>query len=137
MLIRFTEVRSLLFRSSLVACACIALAACRGGSTLPSAIPDSAGPSARSAAPRATIPVTLNLVVPTGKAALLRRLGERSPFFVALGTKGAKVVAYAHGNRTTPLATVVGNVAGGSNICTTGAARTQASMTAPLRIALG
>jgi len=84
-------------------------------------MPDSAGSSARSA--HATIPVTLNLLVPTGKAALLRRLGERSPFFVALGTKGAKVVAYAHGNRTTPLATVVANVAGGSNVCTTGAGR--------------
>ncbi len=65
----------------------------------------------------------MNLVVPTGKAALRRALGERSPFFVALGTKGAKVVAFAHGDRTTPLGSVVANVAANSSICTSGAAR--------------
>ena len=67
--------------------------------------------------------MTVNLVVPTGKAALRRNLGERSPFFVALGTKGAKVVAFAHGDRTTPLGSVVANVAANSTVCTAGAAR--------------
>ena len=52
-----------------------------------------------------------------------RALGERSPFFVALGTKGAKVVAFAHGDRTTPLGSVVANVAANSTVCTQGAAR--------------
>ena len=52
-----------------------------------------------------------------------RGLGERSPFFVALGTKGAKVVAFAHGDRTTPLGSVVANVAANSTICTQGASR--------------
>ena len=61
--------------------------------------------------------------MPTGKAALQRAQGERSPFFVALGTKGAKVVAYAHGDRTTPLGSVVANVAANSTVCTPGAAR--------------
>ncbi len=71
----------------------------------------------------AGIPVTVNLVVPIGKAALLRRLGESNPFFVAFGTKGAEVVAFAHGDRTTPLGTVVANVGAGSSVCTQGAAR--------------
>ncbi len=50
-------------------------------------------------------------------------MGERNPFFVALGTKGAKVVAFAHGDRTTPLGSVVANVAANSTVCTSGAAR--------------
>jgi virginiamycin B lyase len=76
----------------------------------------------------------MNLVVPTGKAALQRGFAGRSPFFVALGTKGAKVVAYAHGDRTTPLGTVVANVAANSSVCTSGAARVCAlklSLSAP------
>jgi hypothetical protein len=121
------EVRSLLSRASLIAGACIALAACHGGSPLPSAAPpdapDSAGSIARSASSHKSIPVTLNLVVPTSKAASLRELGERNPFFVVFGTKGAKVVAYAHGDRTTPLARVIANVAGRSPVCSKGAAR--------------
>jgi virginiamycin B lyase len=125
MLIQFSGDRSLLARTSLIAGACLVLAACRGGSSLPSAVPmsDSAVSATRSASPNAGIPVTVNLVVPTRKATLLRRLGERSPFFVALGTKGAKVVAYAHGKRTKPLGRVVANVAAGSSVCTQGAAR--------------
>ncbi len=86
-------------------------------------MPDSATPATHAAKPHAGIPVTLNLVVPVGKAALQRGLSERSPFFVALGTKGAKVVAFAHGDRTTPLGSVVANVAANSTICTQGAAR--------------
>ena len=86
-------------------------------------MPDSSVSAAHSASPHAGIPVTVNLVVPVGKAALRRALGERSPFFVALGTKGAKVVAFAHGDRTTPLGSVVANVAANSTICTQGAAR--------------
>jgi virginiamycin B lyase len=124
--IRFAYVRSLLARSSFIAGACLMLAACRGGSSLPPALqsmPDSALSAAHSAKPHAGIPVTVNLVMPTGKAAVLRRLGERSPFFVALGTKGAKVVAYAHGDRTTPLGKVVADVAADSTVCTQGAAR--------------
>jgi virginiamycin B lyase len=115
----------LLARASFIAAACFALAACRGGSSLPPSVQGipSAGSAARPALPHTTIPVTVNLVVPTGKAALQRNLGGRNPFFVALGTKGAKVVAYAHGNRTTPLATVVANVAANSSICSSGAAR--------------
>ena len=69
------------------------------------------------------IPVTLNLLVPTSRASSLRRLGERNPFFVVFGTKGAKVVAYAHGDRTKPLAAVVASVLGSSPVCTKGAAR--------------
>jgi virginiamycin B lyase len=125
-LIRFTNVRSFLARSSFIAGACLVLAACRGGSSLPSAVqsvPGSAMSAAHSAKPHAGIPVTVNLVVPTGKAALQRGLGERNPFFVALGTKGAKVVAFAHGDRTTPLGSVVANVAANSTVCTSGAAR--------------
>ena len=86
-------------------------------------MPDSAVSATHSTKPHAGIPVTVNLVVPIGKAALRRALGERSPFFVALGTKGAKVVAFAHGDRTTPLGSVVANVAANSTICTQGAAR--------------
>ena len=86
-------------------------------------MPDSAVSATRSTKPHAGIPVTVNLVVPIGKAALRRALGERNPFFVALGTKGAKVVAFAHGDRTTPLGSVVANVAANSSICTQGAAR--------------
>jgi virginiamycin B lyase len=114
-----------LARAAVIAGACVALAACRGGSSLPPAVQGipATGSAARGVSPHASIPVTVNLVVPTGKAALERRLGNRSPFFVALGTKGAKVVAYAHGNRTTPLATVVANVAANSSICSSGAAR--------------
>ncbi len=125
MLIQFTGTRSLLARSSLVAGACLVLAACRGGSSFPSAVPNTADSavSAHSMSKHAGIPVTVNLVVPVGKAALLRNLGDRSPFFVAFGTKGAKVVAFAHGDRTTPLGTVVANVAAGSSVCTQGAAR--------------
>jgi streptogramin lyase len=120
------EVRSLLSRSSLIAGACIALAACRGGSPLPSAAPPGApdsGSISRSDSAHTSIPVTVNLVVPTSKASSLRGLGERNPFFVVFGTKGAKVVAYAHGNRTTPLGTAVANVLGRSPACTKGAAR--------------
>ena len=123
--IQFVTTR-FLARTSLIAGACFALAACRGGSSLPPAaqsVPDSALSATHGTKPHAGIPVTVNLVVPTGKAALRRALGERSPFFVALGTKGAKVVAYAHGNRTTPLAKVVANVAANSSICSSGAAR--------------
>jgi virginiamycin B lyase len=126
MSIQFPYVRSLLARSSFIAGACLVLAACRGGSSLPPAVQsmsDSAVSSTHATKPHAGIPVTLNLVVPTGKAAVLRRLGERSPFFVALGTKGAKVVAFAHGDRTTPLGSVVANVAANSTVCTAGAAR--------------
>ena len=125
-LIRFAYIRSLVARSSLVASACLVLAACRGGTSLPPAaqsMSDSALSATHAAKPHAGIPVTVNLVVPTGKAALRRALGERSPFFVALGTKGAKVVAFAHGDRTTPLGSVVANVAANSSICTSGAAR--------------
>ena len=86
-------------------------------------LPDSAVSATHSTKPHSGIPVTLNLVVPTGKAALRRGLGERNPFFVALGTKGAKVVAFAHGDRTTPLGSVVANVAANSTVCTQGAAR--------------
>ncbi len=126
MLIQFTNVHSWLARSSLIAGACLVLAACRGGSSLPSAIPntgDSAVSATHAMSKHAGIPVTVNLVVPVGKAALLRRLGESNPFFVAFGTKGAKVVAFAHGDRTTPLGTVVANVAAGSSVCTQSAAR--------------
>ena len=125
-LIQFSNVRSLLARPSLIAGACLVLAACRGGSSLPSAVPntsDSAVSAAHSTSKHAGIPVTVNLVVPVGKAALLRNLGERNPFFVAFGTKGAKVVAFAHGDRTTPLGNVVANVAANSSVCTQGAAR--------------
>ena len=86
-------------------------------------MPDSAVSATHSTKPHAGIPVTVNLVVPIGKAALRRALGERNPFFVALGTKGAKVVAFAHGDRTTPLGSVVANVAANSTVCTQGAAR--------------
>jgi virginiamycin B lyase len=112
-------------RTALIAGACFALAACRGGSSLPPAVQGvpAVGSAARSTKPHAGIPVTVNLVVPTGKAALRRALGERNPFFVALGTKGAKVVAFAHGDRTTPLGSVVANVAANSTVCTSGAAR--------------
>ena len=116
----------LLARTSLIAGACFVLAACRGGSSLPPAaqgMSDSALSAVHGTKPHAGIPVTVNLVVPTGKAALRRALGERSPFFVALGTKGAKVVAFAHGDRTTPLGSVVANVAANSTVCTSGAAR--------------
>jgi virginiamycin B lyase len=116
----------LLARTLLTAAACFVLAACRGGSSLPPAaqgVPDSAMSATHSTKPHAGIPVTVNLVVPTGKAALRRALGERNPFFVAFGTKGAKVVAFAHGDRTTPLGSVVANVAANSSICTQGAAR--------------
>ncbi len=125
MLIQFTNVRSSLVRSSLIAGACLMLAACRGGLSLPSAVPITADSavSAHSMSKHAGIPVTVNLVVPVGKAALLRNLGDRSPFFVAFQTKGAKVVAFAHGDRTTPLGTVVANVAAGSSVCTQSAAR--------------
>jgi streptogramin lyase len=115
-----------LAHASLIAGACFALAACRGGSSLPPAaqsMSDSAMPAAHATKQHAGIPVTVNLVVPTGKAALRRALGQRSPFFVALGTKGAKVVAFAHGDRTTPLGSVVANVAANSTVCTSGAAR--------------
>ena len=125
-LIRLTYIRSLIARSSFIAGACLVLAACRGGTSLPPAA-QSASDSALSAThatkPHAGIPVTVNLVVPIGKAALRRALGERSPFFVAVGTKGAKVVAFAHGDRTTPLGSVVANVAANSSVCTQGAAR--------------
>ncbi len=84
---------------------------------------DSAVSATHAMSKHAGIAVTVNLVVPVGKAALLRSLGERSPFFVALGTKGAEVVAFAHGDRTTPLGTVVANVAAGSSVCTQSAAR--------------
>ena len=84
---------------------------------------DSAVSATHATKQHAGIPVTVNLVVPTGKAALRRALGERNPFFVALGTKGAKVVAFAHGDRTTPLGSVVANVAANSTVCTSGAAR--------------
>ena len=80
-------------------------------------------PASHATKPHAGIPVTVNLVVPTGKAASRRAMGERNPFFVALGTKGAKVVAFAHGDRTTPLGSVVANVAANSTVCTSGAAR--------------
>ena len=126
MLIQFANVRSLLARLSLITGACLVLAACRGGSSLPSAVPntsDSAVSASHSMSQHASIPVTVDLVVPVGKAALLRRLGESNPFFVAFGTKGAKVVAFAHGDRTMPLGTVVANVAAGSSVCTQGAAR--------------
>ena len=126
MLTQFTDVHSLLARSSLIAGACLVLAACRGGSSLPPAVQsmsDSAVSATHATKPHAGIPVTVNLVVPTGKAALRRALGERNPFFVALGTKGAKVVAFAHGDRTTPLGSVVANVAANSTVCTSGAAR--------------
>jgi virginiamycin B lyase len=86
-------------------------------------MPDSATSATRSMSAHARIPVTVNLVVPIGKAALRRALGERSPFFVAFGTKGAKVVAFAHGDRTTPLGSVVASVAANSPICTQGASR--------------
>jgi virginiamycin B lyase len=124
MSIQFVNVRQFA-RSTVIAAACVALAACRGGSSLPPAIQGipAAGSAARGVSPHASIPVTVNLVVPTGKAALRRSLAKRSPFFVALGTKGAKVVAFAHGSRTTPLATVVANVAANSSICSSGAAR--------------
>jgi virginiamycin B lyase len=125
-LTRSTYGHSALVRSSLIAGACLVLAACRGGSSLPPAaqsMSDSAVSATHAAKPHAGIPVTLNLVVPTGKAASRRALGERSPFFVALGTKGAKVVAFAHGDRTTPLGSVVANVAANSTVCTSGAAR--------------
>ena len=118
---------SLLSRASLIAGACIALAACRGGSPLPATAPpgapDSDSSIARSPAAHTRIPVTLNLLVPTSRASSLRRLGERNPFFVVFGTKGAKVVAYAHGDRTKPLAAVVASVLGSSPVCTKGAAR--------------
>ena len=123
-LTRFTNVLFLLARTSLIAGACLVLAACRGGSSLPpgvSGMSDSA--VSASLSKHAGIPVTVNLVVPVGKAALLRNLGERSPFFVAFGTKGAKVVAFAHGDRTTPLGSVVANVAAGSSACTQSAER--------------
>ena len=123
MLIQFPNVRSLLARLSLFAGACLVLAACRGGSSLPSAVSDSAMSATHAMLKHAGIPVTVNLVVPVGKAALLRRLGESNPFFVAFGTKGAKVVAFAHGDRTMPLGTVVANVAADSTVCTQGAAR--------------
>ena len=126
MLIQFTNVRSLLARSSSIAGACLVLAACRGGSSLPpgvSGMSDSAVSASHSMSQHAGIPVTVDQVVPVGKAALRRNLGERNPFFVAFGTKGAKVVAFAHGDRTTPLGTVVANVAAGSSVCTQGAAR--------------
>jgi virginiamycin B lyase len=115
-----------LARASLIAGACFVLAACRGGSSLPPSVQsmsDSAVPATHATKPHAGIPVTVNLVVPTGKAALRRAQGERNPFFVALGTKGAKVVAFAHGDRTTPLGSVVANVASNSTVCTSGAAR--------------
>ncbi len=86
-------------------------------------MPDSAVSATHAIKPHAGIPVTVNLVVPIGKAALRRGLGERNPFFVALGTKGAKVVAFAHGDRTTPLGSVVANVAANSSVCTQSAAR--------------
>ncbi len=126
MLIRIYQRSLPLARTSLIAGACLVLAACRGGSSLPSAVPitsDSAVSATHSMSKHAGIPVTVNLVVPVGKAALLRRLGESNPFFVAFGTKGAKVVAFAHGDRTTPLGTVVANVAAGSSVCTQSAAR--------------
>ncbi len=122
---QFTSAR-LLARASLIAGACFVLAACRGGSSLPpsgQSMSDSAVPATHATKQHAGIPVTVNLVVPTGKAALRRAPGERNPFFVALGTKGAKVVAFAHGDRTTPLGSVVANVAANSTVCTSGAAR--------------
>jgi virginiamycin B lyase len=95
------------------AAALLAVAALLGGcskTSIPSASPAlSAGSDARAAAPASTArggkkaKVEMRIKVP--RAPKHARGKARRPYFVAASTLGVKIVVYAHGAHTTPLAT--------------------------------
>jgi virginiamycin B lyase len=105
--------------------AALTLAACHGASTgLPPAAESFA--AATGAQPNAGRPtIVVNLAVPAAKAVLWRGASTgRNPYFTAVGTKGVKIVAYAHGSRAKPLASATASVANGSTACTKDTFRT-------------
>jgi virginiamycin B lyase len=99
-----------LWRGYAALAACVALAAC-GGGTLPRLRPNGAAPPEQVRALR--VPMHIRIPrMPRGARGRARR-----PFFVAASVRGIGVAVYLHGNHTTPIGTANADVSATSPLC--------------------